>query len=111
MKPNRRKPRTRSLGCQRSAIRTTKIGIEAFAIAATPESMCLSPQAMSVNGIAPLTTPSAKPCQPTLRMSWREACAPRCTASTTSSSAEAITSRRNIIVAGSKSRFATLMNM
>ena len=47
--------------CQRIASSTTKIGIEALAIAATPESMYRSPQAISVNGIAPLKTPSAKP--------------------------------------------------
>jgi hypothetical protein len=38
--PPSRVPRTASLGCQRSASRTTKIGTVAFAIAATPESMC-----------------------------------------------------------------------
>ena len=35
----------------------TKIGTDAFAIAATPESMCFSPQAISVNGSAPLIDP------------------------------------------------------
>ncbi len=35
----------------------TKIGSDAFPIAATPESIFVSPQAMSVNGSAVLTTP------------------------------------------------------
>ncbi len=38
-KPTSRSPRTVSLGLKRIASSTTKIGIEAFAIAATPESM------------------------------------------------------------------------
>ena len=73
--------------------------------------MCFSPQAISVNGIAPLTTPSAKPSQPSRRMSATVARQPRWAASTTSSSEEAIRSRSRIIDAGSKARFATLMNM
>ncbi len=87
------------------------MGIDAFAIAATPESMCFSPQAISVNGIAPLTTPSAKPSQPRCRMSATVFPQPRCTASTTSSSDEASSSRSKIIAAGSNARSATLMNM
>ena len=79
-KPASRSPRTVSLGLKRIASRTTKIGSEAFAIAATPESMWRSPQAISVNGIAPLTTPSAKPSQPSARISPTVRCQPRCTA-------------------------------
>ena len=111
MKPASRRPWTRSLGFQRIASSTTKIGIEAFAIAATPESMCFSPQAISVNGIAPFTTPRAKPSQPTRRRSATDARQPRCAARTTRITAAAIPSRTIIIVAGSKALFATLMNM
>ena len=47
----------RSPGLNLIASSATKIGTDAFAIAATPESMCFSPQAISVNGIAPLIDP------------------------------------------------------
>ena len=70
-----------------------------------------SPQAISVNGIAPLTTPSAKPSQPSARISVTVAVQPRCSASTTRISDEASSSRSMIIVAGSNARPATLMNM
>jgi hypothetical protein len=45
----------------------TKIGTDAFAIAATPESMCFSPQAISVNGSAPLIVPKISPSRHVLR--------------------------------------------
>ena len=45
----------------------TKIGTVAFAIAAIPESTYFSPHAISVNGIAPLITPSMTPPQPVAR--------------------------------------------
>ena len=73
--------------------------------------MCFSPHAISVKGIAPFTTPSAKPSQPTRRRSTTDARQPRCAARTTRITAEAIASRTIIIVAGSRSRLATLMNM
>ena len=58
--PARRTPRTRSLGLKRSARRMTKIGTVAFAIAAMPESMYCSPQAMSVNGKRGVEEPDAR---------------------------------------------------
>ena len=55
--------------------------------------------------------PSAKPSQPSRRMSATVSLQPRCAASTTRSSDAASSSRSMIIVAGSKARSATLMNM
>ena len=46
----------------------TKIGTVEFAIAATPESTCFSPQAMSVNGMAMLMRPSSAPPRPVPRI-------------------------------------------
>ncbi len=54
--------------------RALKSGTVAFAIAATPESMCVSPQAISVNGSAALTSPSTRPARHAPRSS-REALA------------------------------------
>ena len=62
--PARREPRALSLFRTRKARSTTKIGIEAFAIAAVPESMCVWPQAISVKGSAALTMPGDEPDQP-----------------------------------------------
>ena len=57
----RREPVARSLGTSQNARTATKIGTDAFATAATPESMCFSPQAISVNGIAAFSRPSTTP--------------------------------------------------
>ena len=46
----------------------TKIGTVELAIAATPESTCFSPQAMSVNGMAMLMRPSSAPPRPVPRI-------------------------------------------
>ena len=54
-------PLERWLGLNLIASRATKIGTDACAIAATPESMCVSPQAISVKGSAPLIAPNTKP--------------------------------------------------
>ena len=59
--PTALEPVARSLLRKRSARRATKIGIDAFPIAATPESILVSPQAMSVNGSAVLKTPRIIP--------------------------------------------------
>ena len=73
--PTAREPVTFSLGRNRIASNATKIGTDAFAIAAMPESMCFWPQAIIVNGIAALTAPrTSSGCQPAL--SWRNAVAP-----------------------------------
>ena len=54
-------PRARSLGRKRIASRVTKIGTVELAIAAMPESMCVSPQAISQNGMTALIRPSTTP--------------------------------------------------
>jgi hypothetical protein len=64
-----------------------------------------------VNGIAPFTTPSAKPSHPSARISPTVLFHPRWSARTVTMISEAIRSRSIIIVAGSKARPATLMNM
>ena len=68
-----------------------KIGTVEFATAAMPESMCCSPHAISVNGIAPLTTPIAKPAQPVpLQLGdARRACRASATRNSASSDARA----------------------
>ncbi len=73
--------------------------------------MYFSPQAMSVNGIAPLATPSAKPSHPSARISATVVRQPRCAARTVTMISDASSNRSIIMVAGSKARFATLMNM
>ena len=83
------RPGRASLGWKRSASRTTKIGTVAFAIAATPESMCFSPQAISVNGIAPLATPTLEPLPAERAQAGdRGVEKPRCARKTASSSTE-----------------------
>ena len=88
---------------------TTKIGTEAFAIAATPESTYFSPQAMSVNGKAAFRNPIAQAFHPRPRIFETAARPPTCHASTGTSTAEASTRRKNIIAVGSTSSTATLM--
>ena len=58
------RPDERSPGLNLIASSATKIGTEAFAIAATPESMCFSPQAISVNGIDAVDRPEDHPLAP-----------------------------------------------
>jgi hypothetical protein len=52
-------PVGRSLRASQIARIATQIGVVAFAIAATPESMCSCPHAIRVNGSALLIRPSA----------------------------------------------------
>ena len=67
MTPASFSPLERSPGLNLIARIATKIGTDAFAIAATPESMCFSPQAISVNGSAPLIVPKISPSRQVLR--------------------------------------------
>ena len=67
MTPASFSPLERSPGLNLIARIATKIGTDAFAIAATPESMCVSPQAISVNGSAPLIVPKIRPSRHVLR--------------------------------------------
>ena len=86
-----------------------KSGTVAFAIAATPESMCVSPQAISVNGSAALTSPSTRPARHAPRSSAKPFRTPSRQSTTGTSSAAATASRTNIAGAGSISSTATLM--
>ena len=88
---------------------TLKIGTVEFAIAATPESMYFSPHAMSVNGIAPLTTPIASPCHPAARTSASASRQPLLATRKPPRRSAATASRISIIAGGEKSRTATLM--
>ena len=103
--PAARMPRGRSDGRQRTASSPAKIGTDAFATAARPESMCRSPHAISVNGIAELNSPSRYAPRGARRSSPR----PPCAARNTISAAAATTTRISIIVEGSSSRPAILM--
>jgi hypothetical protein len=105
-----RMPVTRSLGRKRMARSATKIGTVEFAIAATPESMCFSPQAMSVNGMAMLMRPRSAPPLPVSLIAVTAPPGPEARASTGKSAAKARISRRHIMGAGSRSSTATLMN-
>ena len=71
--PTSRRRDSRSAGSSHGTSNALKIGTVEFATAAIPESMCCSPHAISVNGIAPLTTPIAKPAQPAARSSAKAA--------------------------------------
>jgi hypothetical protein len=84
-------------------------GTEAFAIAAMPESMCFSPQAMSVKGRAAFKKPTAKAPQPVPRTCSTASCRPSRQTISGTSTALASTRRKNIIAAGSTSSTATLM--
>jgi hypothetical protein len=86
-----------------------KIGTVEFAIAAMPESMCRSPQAMSVNGTAPFRTPIARPCHPAPRRSAFARCQPDAATTKTKRAIAATARRISIIAGGEKSRPATLM--
>ena len=89
----------------------TKIGTVAFAIAATPESTFVSPHAMSVNGTAVLTAPRTIAGFVIFRMSLQALCHPwRATSNPMSGIADRA-SRKPIVVVGSSSSTATLMNM
>jgi hypothetical protein len=102
-------PVTRSLGRKRIARSATKIGTVELAIAATPESMCFSPQAMSVKGIAMLMRPRSTPPRPVSLISDTAPRKPEPITRKGKSAPNASTRRRHIIVAGSNSSTATLM--
>ena len=88
----------------------TKTGTVEFAIAATPESMCFSPQAMSVKGSAPLMIPRTSPSRDAAR-TWETAVRkPMLTHSSPKRGTAAISMRSAISVVGAKSRTPTLMN-
>ena len=66
--PTSRRRDSLSVGSSHGTSKALKIGTVEFATAAIPESMCCSPHAISVNGIAPLTIPIAKPAQPAAQL-------------------------------------------
>ena len=87
------------------------MGIEAFPIAATPESILVSPQAISVNGSAVLNTPSTIAGTTIERISVVAGRMPRLTKTIASSGNAEKTSLRAIVVVGASSSTAILMNM
>ena len=103
------RPDERSPGLNLIASSATKIGTEAFAIAATPESMCVSPQAISVNGITPLIVPKIIPSRQAARTSPSAFRDPSRAIRKASSSRPPIRSRSVTNTVGSKSRTPTLM--
>ncbi len=87
----------------------TKIGTDDWAIPAMLESMCVSPHATSVIGIAAFTVPRTRHGIHARRSAPTAEAAPvRCTRYAVSSTA-AIESRRSVIAAGGMSSTATLM--
>ena len=100
-------PVARSLWASQIASSATQIGTVAFAIAATPESMCSCPHAISVNGTALLMMPSANARHPARR---RRPTVPRAAIRPTSTS-DATTTRPAISVVGARSSSAISMNM
>ena len=96
---------------KRSASSATKIGIDAFPIAATPESIFVSPQAISVNGSAVLKTPSTIAGPTIERISALAGRTPRLTKTIASSGNAEKTSLSAIVVVGASSSTAILMNM
>ena len=102
-------PLERWLGLNLIASTVTKIGTDAWAIAATPESMCVSPQAIRVNGIAPLIAPNTRPSRHAVRTPRSALPAPVVAARNTNRSRPAIRRRSVIRKVGSKSRTPTLM--
>ena len=109
MIPASRRPVERSLGLNLIASSATKIGTDAFAIAATPESMCFSPQAISVNGIAPLIRPEDQPLAPGAGDLAERGGRRAATQGTRAGAGAAISIRSAINAVGSKSRTPTLM--
>ncbi len=105
--PTIRRPVARSLWANQIASSATQIGTVALAIAATPESMCCWPQAISVNGRALLMIPSAKARHPARRS---RPSMPRAAMSETRTT-EATSSLPAISVVGSRSSSAISMNM
>ena len=103
-------PLERWLGLNLIASKATKIGTDACAIAATPESMCVSPHAISVKGIAPLIAPNTKPSRQAPRTCVTAARPPVVTARNASSNRPPIRRRSAINTVGSKPRTPTLMN-
>ena len=87
------------------------MGIEAFPIAATPESIFVSPQAMSVNGSAVLTIPRNIAAFVIERISLNAGLSPCLRTTIASSGIAEKTSRRAIVVVGASSSTAILMNM
>ena len=103
------RPDERSPGLNLIASSATKIGTEAFAIAATPESMCVSPQVISVNGMTPLIVPKIIPSRQAPRTSATAFRDPSRAIRNASNSSPPIRSRSVTNTVGSKSRMPTLM--
>jgi len=78
-------------------------------MAATPESTCFSPHAISVNGSAPLITPKTSPSRQALPICVNASRVPSRAARKPTRSTAAINRRSVISTVGSKSRTPTLM--
>src|SRR4051812_24331865 len=104
--PTSRQPVERSVGANQIASSATKIGTDELATAATPESTCVSPQAISVNGIAALIAPSTRPGRHAATTARRPYVAP----ANAATSGAATSSRISTSTAGERSRTPTLMN-
>ena len=87
------------------------MGIDAFPIAATPESIFVSPQAMSVNGSAVLTIPRNIAARVIERTSPKAGLSPWVKTTIASNGIAEQTSRRAMVVVGASSSTAILMNM
>jgi hypothetical protein len=105
--PTTLNPLERSLVAKRSARSATKIGTEAFATAATPESTWVSPQEIKRNGSAIPTMPTNAPGASAGRTARR----PRRAAKAETRTTAASNRRNSTSAAGEKSRTPTLMNM
>ena len=100
---------SRSCGRKRSTSSALKIGTDACTTAASPESMCCSPQAISQNGTAALRRPSTRQWRRAARSSSSACARPKRQTTYPSSTAAARSVRNAIIGAGSISSTATLM--
>jgi hypothetical protein len=107
--PSARARLRRSCGRKRRTRSALKIGTDAWTTAASPESMCCSPHAISQNGIAALSRPRTRRCRQAARSSSRARAAPKRQTTYATSTAAASSVRTAIIGAGSISSTATLM--
>ena len=106
--PTQRMRATCSCGRKRRATRNAKIGTVAWAMPATVESMCFSPQAMSQNGNAALNTPNTNVGRPAARSRDTASAPPRVHEEGEQQDART-RHLADIITLGSRSSTATLM--
>src|SRR4051794_486919 len=105
--PTSRRPETRSEASKRSASRATMSGAAAMMIAATDESTCCSPNAMSGNGTAISNSANATSHRPRPRS---DGSVPARHASASSTTAASTTRHQARNAGGTPSSTATLMN-